>query len=172
MSVQQNERWNTEMKRKIFSKILLVGLCVFGLAGCANPTSDVPQTPTQSTNENDSYEKSNNADEMLNSANLNGSVLDFSDLGCSVTPVEIIENGAGSQVSADGYENEDNTVTVNYNSDCEFIIATLSGETNSITSMTNGSASDVKKQSQIFVYGNYVDTYTLNADKIIIARFE
>lgn len=160
------------MKRKIFSKILLVGLCVFALAGCGNSTSDVPQTPTQTTNENNNSSTTNNTDETLDSATLNGSVLDFTDNSCSVSPAKLIENGAGSQISADGYENEDNAVTVNYNSDCKFIIATLNRETNSITNTTDGSVSDVKKQSEIFVYGNYVDTYTLNADKIIITRYE
>lgn len=160
------------MKQKTFSKILLAGLCVLTLTGCGNSTSDVPQTKAQSANENSGSDTTGSTGEMLDMAALNGSVLDFSDSGCSVTPVEIIENGAGSRVSADGYKNNDNTVTVNYNSDCEFVIAALSGETNSITSMTNGSVSDVKRQSLIFVYGDYTDTCTLNADKIIIARFE
>ena len=109
---------------------------------------------------------------MLDSATLSGSVLDFTDNSCSVSPDELIDNGAGMKSSADGYENEDTAVTVNYNSDCTFVIATLNGETNSITNTTDGSASDVKKQSQIFVYGDYADTYTLNADKVIIARYE
>ena len=160
------------MKRKTFSKILLAGSCVFALEGCENITSDVPQTPTQTTNENNSSGTTNDTDEMLNSATLNGSVLDFTDHSCSVSPAKLIENGAGSQISADGYENEDSAVTVNYNSDCKFIIATLNRETNSIANTTDGSVSDVKKQSEIFVYGDYVDTYTLNADKIIITRYE
>ena len=160
------------MKRKTISKFMLVGLCVFALAGCGKQATDVPQTPAQTTNENSSSDTAGNTDEMLDSATLSGSVLDFTDNSCSVSPDELIDNGAGMKSSADGYENEDTSVTVNYNSDCTFVIATLNGETNSITNTTDGSASDVKKQSQIFVYGDYEDTYTLNADKVIIARYE
>ena len=142
------------------------------MAGCGKQATDVPQTPTQTTNENSSSGTAGNTDEMLDSATLSGSVLDFTDNSCSVSPDELIDNGAGMKSSADGYENEDTAVTVNYNSDCTFVIATLNGKTNSITNTTDGSASDVKKQSQIFVYGDYADTYTLNADKVIIARYE
>ena len=158
------------MKRKTISKFILVGLCVFALAGCGKQVTDVPQTPAQTTNENSSSNTVDNTNEMLDSATLSGSVLDFTDNSCSVSPDELIDNGMKS--SADGYENEDSAVTVNYNSNCTFVIATLNGETNSITNTTDGSASDVKKQSQIFVYGDYADTYTLNADKVIIARYE
>ena len=166
------------MKRKIFSKLILAGLCAIALAGCGKQATDESRAraqntvPSQTSNENSSYGTADNISEMLDSATLNGSVLDFTDNGCSVSPAKLIENGAGAQISADGYENEDTAVTVNYNSDCTFVIATLNGETNSITNIIDGSASDVKKQSQIFVYGDYADAYTLNADKVIIARYE
>ena len=126
------------MKRKTISKFILVGLCVFALAGCGKQVTDVPQTPAQTTNENSSSNTAGNTDEMLDSATLSGSVLDFTDNSCSVSPGELIDNGAGMKSSADGYENEDTAVTVNYNSDCTFVIATLNGKTNSNTSrLTN-----------------------------------
>ena len=75
------------------------------------------------TNENSSSNTADNTNEMLDSATLSGSVLDFTDNSCSVSPDELIDNGAGMKSSADGYENEDSAVTVNYNSNCTFVIA-------------------------------------------------
>ena len=90
------------MKRKTISRFILVGLCVFALAGCRKQATDVPQTPTQTTNENSSSGTAGNTDEMLDSATLSGSVLDFTDNSCSVSPDELIDNGAGMKSSADG----------------------------------------------------------------------
>lgn len=160
------------MKRKTFGKIFLAGLCVFALAGCGKQASDVPREHAQTANENSSSGTPGYTGEMLDAADLNGSVIAFTDSSCSVSPAKLIENGAGSQISADGYEKAENAVTVNYNSDCKFLIAILNSETNSITSVTDGSVSDIKKQSQIFVYGDYADTDTFNADKVILARYE
>ena len=173
-----------KMKRRFFITTILTGLCVIALAGCGNQTAEAPQENAQSANTNNAYDtaggygtsgisdSSVDAGDMLDMADLSGSVLGFSDNGCTVTPAKSIEGGAGMQISADGYENEDNSVTVNYGPDCQFVTAVLNGSSGSITSMTDCSASDVKKQSQIFAYGNYTDTYTFNADKIIIARYE
>ena len=69
-------------------------------------------------------------------------------------------------------ENKENAVTVNYSADCEFLLAELNTQAEDLTNVTRGSVSDIKKQSIVYVYGNFIDAHNLNADKIIIARFE
>ena len=41
-------------------------------------------------------------------------------------------------------ENKDNAVSVTYNPDCEFVIATVNAQSG-VTNVTTGSISDVKK---------------------------
>ena len=65
-----------------------------------------------------------------------------------------------------------NAVTVNYSADCEFLLAELNTQAEDLTNVTRSSVSDIKKQSIVYVYGNFIDAHNLNADKIIIARFE
>ena len=43
-------------------------------------------------------------------------------------------------------ENKDNAVSVTYNPDCEFVIATVNAQSG-VRNVTTGSISDVKKQS-------------------------
>ena len=69
-------------------------------------------------------------------------------------------------------ENKDNAVSVTYNPDCEFVIATLSKQSGSVTNVTTGSISDVKKQSSVYLYGEFADTNHFNATKVVIARWE
>lgn len=160
------------MKRKKFGRIVLFGLCACALTGCGTSKSSMPQTQIQSGDTGSSAETSgdNSGSDLMESATIIGNVLDFSDNSCSVSQAKQLEGGEGMIIAADGQENQDNTVTVNYNTGCEFLIATITS--GAITSVTNGSVSDVKKQSQVFIYGDFVDTYHLNADKIIVAHYE
>jgi len=68
-------------------------------------------------------------------------------------------------------ENKDNSVSVTYNPDCEFVIATVSAQSG-VTNTTTGSISDVKKQSEVYLYGEFSDTNHFNATKVVIARWE
>ena len=71
-----------------------------------------------------------------------------------------------------GLENKDNAVSVTYNQDCEFVVATLNKQLGSVTNITTGSISDVKKQSNVYLYGEFSDTLHFNATKVVIARWE
>lgn len=165
------------MKKTNISKFIAVGLCICALTGCgASP--DVNQdtsTPTVNSNVNvkninGSSENGNN--DLLNSADMQGSVLEFTDTGCSVNQAKEIDGGAGLKTEAEGMENTDNAVTVTYNPNCEFIVATLNEQSGTITNVANGSISDVKKQSEVYVYGEFADTLHFNAAKVVIARWE
>ena len=49
-------------------------------------------------------------------------------------------------------EKKENAVSVTYNPDCEFVIATVNAQSG-VTNVTTGSISDVKKQSEVYLYG-------------------
>ena len=61
--------------------------------------------------------------------------------------------------------------TVTYNPDCEFVIATVNAQSG-VTNVTTGSISDVKKQSEVYLYGEFADTNHFNATKVVIAHWE
>ena len=89
----------------------------------------------------------------------------------SVSQAKEIEGGAGIKSEAAGLENKDNAVSVTYNPDCEFVVATLNKQSG-VTNVTTGSISDVKKQSNVYLYGKFADTSHFNATKVVIARWE
>ena len=82
-----------------------------------------------------------------------------------------IEGGAGIKSEAAGLENKDNAVSVTYNPDCEFVIATVNAQSG-VRNVTTGSISDVKKQSNVYLYGEFADTSHFNATKVVIACWE
>ena len=66
---------------------------------------------------------------------------------------------------------KENAVSVTYNPDCEFVIATVNAQSG-VTNVTTGSISDVKKQSEVYLYGEFADTNHFNATKVVIAHWE
>ena len=165
------------MKKTKICKILTIGLCVCALTGCGSKgdtTTDTNQpTINANTGEKDTNDLTENgANDLLDLANMSGSVLEFTDSGCSVSQTTEIEGGAGVMAEAEGYENEDNAVSVKYNSDCEFVIATMNIQSGTITNVAGGSITDVKKNSNVYIYGKFVDTLNFNANKVVITRAE
>ena len=164
------------MKKTNISKFVAVGLCICTLTGCGASPNEKPDTPNPVVNSNTNEENTNGSSEnkgdVLESANLTGRVLEFTDNGCLLKQAKEIDGGAGLQMEAPGMENKDNAVSVTYNPDCEFVIATLSKQSGSVTNVTTGSISDVKKQSSVYLYGEFADTNHFNATKVVIARWE
>ena len=153
-----------------------VGLCICALTGCGASPNEKPDTSNPIVNSNTNEENTNGSSEnkgndILESANLRGSVLEFTDNGCLVNQAKDIEGGAGIKIEAPGMENKDNAVSVTYNPDCEFVIATVNAQSG-VTNVTTGSISDVKKQSEVYLYGEFADTLHFNATKVVIARWE
>ncbi|EME3531963.1 MULTISPECIES: chitinase [Enterococcus] len=164
------------MKKTNISKFVAVGLCICALTGCGASPNEKPDTPNPIVNSNTNEENTNGSSEnkgndILESANLTGRVLEFTDNGCLLNQAKEIEGGAGIKSEAPGMENKDNAVSVTYNPDCEFVIATVSAQSG-VTNVTTGSISDVKKQSEVHLYGEFIGTNQFNATKVVIARWE
>ena len=165
------------MKKTNISKFIAVGLCICALTGCGASPDEKPDTSNPIVNSNTNEENANGSSEnkgndILESANLIGSVLEFTDNGCSVSQAKETDGGDSLQIEASGMENKDNTVSVTYSPDCEFVVATLNKQLGSVTNITTGSISDVKKQSNVYLYGEFSDTLHFNATKVVVARWE
>lgn len=159
------------MKKTNISKLIAVGLCICTLTGCGASPDEKPDTPNPIVNSNTNGSSENKGNDILESANLIGSVLEFTDNGCSISQAKDIEGGAGVKIEAPGMENKENAVSVTYNPACEFVIVTVNAQSG-VTNVTTGSISDVKKQSEVHLYGEFSDTNHFNATKVVIARWE
>lgn len=165
------------MKKTNISKLVAVGLCICVLTGCGASPDVKPDTSKPAVNSNTNEENIKGSSEsgtndLLDSAKMSGSVLEFTDSGCSVNQAKDIDGGAGLKMEAEGMENKDNAVTVTYNPDCEFVIATVNAQSGGVTNVTTGSISDVKKQSNVYLHGELSDTLHFNATKVVILRWE
>ena len=109
------------------------------------------------------------ADSLYGSAAITGSVVDFSDSSCTVSPAVTEDDGKTGVIAAPGYESEDTNVTVTYDEDCVVQIATIHTSTG-VAELKQSSVSDIKKQSSVIIYGNFEDTYHISATKIIICH--
>lgn len=171
-------------KVKIFIGVVSA-LCVLSLAGCStygnnitHNTSDVPNTSSekQSVIENndnltDTSTENNDANSLIKFSAIQGSVIQFSDENCTITPVENSADGNEAVIAAPGNENSDNNVTIHYQNDCVFQIAKISISSGTAT-FSEADISDIKKQTSLIIYGDWSDTHNLNATKVFIARYE
>ncbi len=105
------------MKKTNISKFVAVGLCICALTGCGASPDEKPDTSNPIVNSNTNEENANGSSEnkgndILDSANLIGSVLEFTDNGCLVNQAKDIEGGAGIKIEAPGMEKKENAVSV------------------------------------------------------------
>ncbi|MDE6389422.1 MAG: hypothetical protein K2L82_16700 [Lachnospiraceae bacterium] len=109
------------------------------------------------------------ADNLYASAALTGSVVDFSEGGCTVSAAVTEEDGITCVSAAPGYESEDSNVVVTYQEDCVVQIATIYTSTGT-AELEQASVADIKKQASLIIYGSYADTHHVSADRIIICH--
>lgn len=145
-------------------RVLLMCLCTLLLAGCGIRGGDNDMPTTHNTN-------GNGANALFDLSTMQGSVIEFSDIGCSVTPVSVDADGKTARVASPGNENEAETVHIEYLADCVFQIALINPSTSQAV-IKDATIQDIKKQTSLIIYGDYEDAHHLTASKIIIARYE
>lgn len=175
------------MKFKKAVRGILIGMCVLALSGCGvseggnskntnnNATNDSTvnsSTDNNTSNITDNMGTSDNTDgeNLIRSSTLQGSVVEFSDSGCIVTPVTN-EDENTAVVAAPGNENDETNVNISYKTDCIFQKASINITTGK-AAISDASASDIKKQTSLLIYGDFEDTHNLTATKIVIVRYE
>ena len=155
-------------------------LCALSLAGCGssnsgqaanNEPSSYSQNENQSGGENTnaSNATSTNLDDLLETANLRGSVADFQDGSFQVVPDQDV--GHMIIASADGMEISMESTTVSYDGNCIFQIANINSSIGTVE-LEGATASDVKKSTSVYVYGETQDDGEIHATKVLITRFD
>ena len=112
---------------------------------------------------------------FFDGANLQGSVVEFSDEGFSLSPATTEKEEGGGEVmaqAAPGLESDENNVQITYTDNTVFQIVNLSMGSQSEVSREDTDKESVKKQSSVCVFGSCQDTYHWTADKILILRWQ
>lgn len=180
------------MKNKKLMQALVVGASIFALAGCGTSNdaetkgdritkdisieNDITEPDKKDTSdENDSNAVgSMDGGEMIAASDLQGSVIEFSDNGCTINSVTTDSDGDGgstSVIAADGHEDESAKVTIKYGDNCTFQRAVIGIKTGNAAVSVAGK-SDIKKKASLLLYGSFDDTENFTAAKVVIAQYE
>ena len=164
------------MKRLKFTKAILILVCTASLAGCGNIQKDTgTDAPSYSQNSDGDQPKdtSNEAQALLDSAALVGSVTDFQEGSFQVMADQTKDNGQTAVGVAPGMESESGmeSTTVSYGEDCVFQIANIDINTQAVN-LEDASSSDVKKSTSVAVYGEEQENGEIHAAKVLITRFQ
>ncbi len=174
------------MKNKKLMRALIIGASIFALAGCGT-SNDMDTNGKKETRdtyiENDSKDTPEGNDsnavegmdggEMIAASDLQGSVIEFSDNGCTITPTTSSSDGNAkiAEEAADGYEDEGAKVTIQYGENCIFQRAVMSIATGKAT-VSEVTKADIKKKTSLLLYGNFDDTENFTAAKVVIVQYE
>lgn len=167
------------MKQTKLATVILALICAVSLAGCGSPHPGQTvnnESPAYSQNESqDGSENTNtsdgistNLDDLLETALLRGSVADFQDGSFQVVPDQ--DDGQMVIAAAEGMESSMESTTVSYGEDCTFQIAIINSSTGAVE-FEAATASDVKKSTSVYVYGETKDNGEIYANKVLITRF-
>ena len=165
--------------------IVCVGLSVLCLAGCGRDMAGSPGIKQQDNvadevqaddHASDDVESGSTGNgEFYDGADLEGSVVEFSDEGFSLSPATTETEAGGGQVMAQaepGAESDDNNVQISYADNTVFQIVNLSTSSQKEISREDTDKESVKKQSQVCVFGSCQDATHWTADKILILRWQ
>ena len=164
------------MKHSKFTKAILILACAASLAGCGNFRKETgADAPSYSQNPDDgqSTNTSTEAQTLLDSAVLVGSVTDFQEGSFQVMADQTKDNGQTAVGAAPGMESESGmeSTTVSYGEDCVFQIANIDINTQTVN-LEDASSSDVKKSTSVAVYGEEQENGEIHATKVLITRFQ
>lgn len=162
------------MKKEKLTRVLSIGMCIAMLTGCGI-RSTPNTTPDSSGNADNGIRQDIPADDnfnnLLGSADIAGTVLDFSDSGCKISQMKTDSNGEIAFEADPDNVTEDMTVFIQYKENCEVQIADVNHATGE-ADIKDGTISDIKKESQLYIFGEFTDTHNLTATKIIIVHYE
>lgn len=110
--------------------------------------------------------------EFLEGAQLQGTVVEFSETGFTLSPASTEADGKVLAEVAPGSESDENNVQITYTDNTVFQIINYSKDSLSELSREDTDKESVKKQSSVAVFGSCQDTYHWTADKILIIRYQ
>ena len=141
------------MKKRIMVIILAATLGAAVITGCGdNTASDTGKSVV----------------DMLSEANMVATVVDFSESGCTVIKGTESEDEQ-KLASAGGDVDDKSKINVVYSNSVSFQLATATVGASDANLEDTGKI-ELKKQSNVYLYGTYQDDGTFLADKVIIYR--
>lgn len=186
-----------KMWKKTIGIFCTVGLSVMCLTGCGKDTAGSPEISTQEIQQNnvadgaqannntadDEAQANNNTTddgasgsrgdgEFLEGANLQGTVVEFSETGFTLSPASTEADGKVLAEAASGSENDENNVQITYTDNPVFQIVNYSMDSWSELSREDTDKESIKKGTSVAVFGSCQDTYHWTADKILIIRYQ
>ncbi|MCI9083352.1 MAG: hypothetical protein HFI70_13940 [Lachnospiraceae bacterium] len=174
------------MWKKAIGIICAGGLLDMCLAGCGKDAAGSPEIPTQEIQQNnvvDGAQANNNAadDEasanrgdgaFLYGANLQGTVVEFSETGFTLSPASTEADGKVLAEAAPGSESDEDNIQITYTDDTVFQIVYFSTSSQSEVSREDTDKESVKKRTSVAIFGSCQDTHHWTADKILIIRWQ
>lgn len=153
--------------------LLLAMLFVLACSGCTDLASKeiiqaVSTVPVQTKAFQATVTETKNpasAEELMKIGTISGTVVDFSDSGCRITPTQYEENVAYE--AAPGYETE--LVTIGYGEGCTFQIANVNVQTGAVTYEPAG-IENIVEQVSLVVCGEYDSDSVLQGKDVFIYR--
>lgn len=141
--------------------------------GQANRENDAPLEQGADNNAADDGASGSRGDgEFLEGANLQGTVVEFSETGFTLSPASTEEDGKVLAEAAPGSESDEDNIQITYTENTVFQIMNFSMDSQSVLSREDADKESVKKQSSVCVFGSCQDTYHWTADKILIIRYQ
>lgn len=137
--------------------------CLLLLAGC-DGVSSAQNTPASAT-----VDKSE-GDALFDNAILTGTVETLETDGFTVLPQETTSDGAIGMQAAPGHEDVSTVATVRPEDDCRFEHATITRETGAVETQS-ASASDVKRDAYVAVYGEKDADGTIGATRVVLVSY-
>ena len=162
------------MKHMKSAAVTFTLLCALSVAGCKSSgpgqtdSGDLPAYSQNTDTSNDSKETTENLDDLLETALLRGSVADFQEGSFQVVPDQ--DDGQMAKSAAEGMESSAESTGVSYGEDCTFQIANINSSTGAVE-LESATASDVKKSTSVYVYGEAQDNGEIHATKVLLPRF-
>ena len=133
---------------------------------------------TQENQEINQYVNSEDSDKsdsnFFREADLQGSVVEFSDSGFEMSIAVTTKEGDGEVMveAAPGAEKEEDLVTITYASDVTFEILTMDMASLTEISREGTDKESIKKKTSVLIFGSSQDTYHWTADKVMIVRWK
>lgn len=138
-----------------------------------NRENDAPLEQGADNNTTDEGASGSRGDgEFLEGAQLQGTVVEFSETGFTLSPASTEADGKVLAEAAPGSESDENNVQITYTDNTVFQIINYSKDSLSELSREDTDKESVKKQSSVAVFGSCQDTYHWTVDKILIIRFQ
>ena len=110
--------------------------------------------------------------EFLEGAQLQGTVVEFSETGFTLSPASTEADGKVLAEAAPGSESDEDNIQITYTDDTVFQIVYFSTSSQSEVSREDTDKESVKKRTSVAIFGSCQDTHHWTADKILIIRWQ